>query len=497
MQYIQLQPQSGATIATPPSGSVNYYLDSTNNKIKLKNAQNVISSSSPYITGGTYSDNAITLVDDTGVVVSITGVTGTVVTGGTYSANTITCNNSAGGSFTITGITDTAVTGGTYSANTITIFNNFGSPVNITGVTGTVVTGGTYSANTITFTNNTGGSFPVTGVTGAVITGGTVNGSTGVLTLRYDNNQPVTITGLSSLEIVETVQTTQVSGTTTATTSVLIYGINHITASSITNFCTRLPLTPQKGKSVTVVNTSSYIVRVFPSVNGGKINNVVNGSFDVPNDGLPYVFICYENPLPGDWGTTSRATSNVNTTVLSEMSINYTGGTVYYAGTSAAIETSVGGGLDGSGNIILTPSSTYWRSENVVATSSMVRVYTNILSSDVSSGEIRINMTTAFKTAANSFTYGSRGVPAIINASGCDYNPASMEYCNMVNGGVLNSPVLVGDAGTMYFELPKQTLIGLGGTFNQFSRYYYIFTIDFKPGVASKLYKFRFEVDYV
>lgn len=470
MQYIQLQAQSGATIATPPNGSTNFYLDSTNNKIKLKNDANVISSVSPYITGGTYSDNTITLVDDTGSSIHVTGITGTVVTGGTYSANTITCSNSAGGTFEITGLTDT------------------------------FITGGTYSANTITFSNNQGGTFPVTGVTGPLITGGTVNGSTGVLTLRYDNNQPVTISGLTNLEIVQSVQTTQVSGTTTATTSVLIYGVNLITGSTVTDFCTRLPLTPQKGKSVTVVNTSGYIVRVFPSVNGGKINNVVNGNFDVPNDGLPYVFVCYENPLPGDWGTTSRATSNTNTVVFSEVSFNYTGGTKYYSGTNTLIETSTGGGVN-NGNLTLTPISTNWRSENTVARSSMLRIYTNIVPADVASGEIRINMSTAFLSGPNSFSYGSRGNPVIINAPSvgdCNSDPSISEFCNVVGGGVLNSPLQVGDVGTLYFLVPKETLIGLGGTYNQYSRYYYIFTVDVStPGVAQKLYRFRFELDYV
>lgn len=501
MQYIQLQPQSGATIATPPSGSTNFYLDSTNNKIKLKNAAGAILSASPYITGGTYSANTITFVDDEGDLIVVSGITGTVVTGGTYSANTITCSNNAGGTFEITGVTDTFLTGGTYSANTITFTNNLGGNFPVTGITDTFVTGGTYSANTITFSNNQGGTFPVTGVTGSLITGGTVNGSTGVLTLRYDNNQPITISGLTNLEIVQTVQTTQVSGTTTATTSVLIYGVNLITASTPSDFCTRLPLTPQKGKSVTVVNTSGYIVRVFPSVNGGKINNVVNGSFDVPNDGLPYVFVCYENPLPGDWGTTSRASSNTNTVVLSEITYNYTGGTKYFAGTNTGIDvTDIGVGSGNSGgNLTLTPQSIYWRSENVPATSSMIRVYTNILPADIPSGQITISMTTAFLRAPNSSTSGTRFAVFLNNGSvnNCVYDPASQNYCNSVNGGVLNSPIQVGDAGTLYYEVPDQEYIGLGGTVNQYSRFYYIFQMEFTPGVTQKLYRFRFEVDYV
>jgi hypothetical protein len=81
------------------------------------------------------------------------------------------------------GGSDTYITGGTYSNGDLTLTNNSGVTINIsgfyTGGTDIYVTGGTYNDITgiATFTNNTGGTFNVsgffTGSTGPVVTGST------------------------------------------------------------------------------------------------------------------------------------------------------------------------------------------------------------------------------------------------------------------------------------------------------------------------------------
>jgi hypothetical protein len=57
------------------------------------------------------------------------------------------------------------VTGGTYSNGDLTLVNNTGGTFNVsgfyTGGTDVFVTGGTYNNNTFTYTNNTGGTFDV------------------------------------------------------------------------------------------------------------------------------------------------------------------------------------------------------------------------------------------------------------------------------------------------------------------------------------------------
>jgi hypothetical protein len=89
----------------------------------------------------------------------------------------------------------------------------------------------------------------------------------------------------------------------------LAYGVNNITTASPTAYAIRLPYPPVKGKQVIIVNNSTMPVAVYPSVDGGSINGMLNGVGMVPNDGKAYTFYCYENPLPGAWTWTTPATN--------------------------------------------------------------------------------------------------------------------------------------------------------------------------------------------
>jgi hypothetical protein len=313
-----------------------------------------------------------------------------------------------------------------------------------------------------------------------------------------DEMGKVTIQDLQDVVLKQTVETITVQGVDTGTTAVLIYGINVVDTATGSDFCARLPLTPLKGKSVIVVNTSAIPVRIFPSVDGGKINGIVDGYFDVPADSLPYTFVCYENPNPGYWGTTSRPTSNLSTLTYPEVTVSHTqgGGDSYYVGVDTMTISGVGSGIDQQGNLTLTPASTYWKSENMIATGTMLRVYTNIVASDFNGYQngINVGINGAFKTAENGSTSGTRGSNTITQY--CVYDPSNYEYCNTVpTGSTLNSPVEIGDAGTYYVEFPTiYADLGLGGTY---SRYYYTFNAYIDSACATKDYKFRFELDYV
>jgi hypothetical protein len=157
---------------------------------------------------------------------------------------------------------------------------------------------------------------------------------------------------------------TALNGTTDATTARLVYGINVIRTSTTSNFCARLPLTPQKGKSVIVVNLGSVAARIFPSVTGGKINNVVDGHVDIAPSAQAVTIYCYENPDPGDWTTPYIPLSNVIT--IPDFSIAHTngGGATNRVGTVTPQSSGVAAGTDVSHNITLTPTSAHWRSEN-------------------------------------------------------------------------------------------------------------------------------------
>ncbi len=101
--------------------------------------------------------------------------------------------------------------------------------------------------------------------------------------------------GSSTLEVNDNLV---LEGTTNASTSQAIYGVNIITTATNSDLATRLP-NPVTGRQTVFINNSSMAILVFPSVVGGEINGVVNGFASIPNDGRAYTFYCTDNPLPG------------------------------------------------------------------------------------------------------------------------------------------------------------------------------------------------------
>ena len=97
-------------------------------------------------------------------------------------------------------------------------------------------------------------------------------------------------------------------GTSNATTSQAIYGVNIITTATNSDLATRLP-DPTTGRQTVFINNSTMSILVFPSVVGGEINGVVNGFASIPNDGRAYTFYCTDNPLPGAWTWSPPATT--------------------------------------------------------------------------------------------------------------------------------------------------------------------------------------------
>jgi len=81
-----------------------------------------------------------------------------------------------------------SVTGGSFnnSTKTLTLINNSGGTVPITGFTDTFLTGGTYANGSITFTNNLGGGFVVSGL--STTSGGSVSGLSYYVSASTPNN---------------------------------------------------------------------------------------------------------------------------------------------------------------------------------------------------------------------------------------------------------------------------------------------------------------------
>lgn len=181
-------------------------------------------------------------------------------------------------------------------------------------ISGSVTTTGPIiSDGSPVITNTFSGSYATTGsnifignqvITGSITSSGDLrfpNGGTGVV-LPINTLTP---TGTASYG-------STLDNVSTNTTTYLEYGINIVATGSIGtgSYCCRLPQTPQKGKSVTIINSDGIDLIVFPSTASGDINGQVDGYFVVPSDGNSYAFDCYENPLPGGWSSINIPNGN-------------------------------------------------------------------------------------------------------------------------------------------------------------------------------------------
>ena len=276
----------------------------------------------------------------------------------------------------------------------------------------------------------------------------------------------------------QTVSTLVLNGTDNTTTSVAIYGVNVIDTATVADRACKLPVAVT-GQTVYFVNNSSMSIYVFPSAVGGSINGVVDGMAEIPNDGSTYTFICYENPLPGAWTYQLPATGQI---VIPEFSIAHTTGvaTNNYGVNSFGTVSSVG--VDGFGNLTLGGD---WASENDPTTLTKLKVYTNILQSDVPTGTITFALLNAYKTSASAATSGQRNT---LSFKTTGYSGSFSAI------GTLNSPAEVGDTATLFDiqganpVLNEYTQLGTGGTF---SRYYYQLAVFMPAAAATKTYKFK------
>lgn len=312
----------------------------------------------------------------------------------------------------------------------------------------------------------------------------------------------VIITG--SLNAPVPVQNVSAQGTDNTTTTILSYGVNVISASNSSDFCAILPA-PSIGRTVTVVNTAGYKTRIFAS-GSGTINGQVGGYFEIQPDDIANNFVCYENPLPGGWSTTQRQNPTLSTLTYPDMSINHVSGTTsFYAGVGVAYSgSSFGSGINGNYRLVLYPTAsapaptyaTFTTEAPNVVTATTMRVYTNITSSDIPSYDNNPNGPTvafmylgsAYLTAPNGSTSGQRSTVEML------YPETILYYWNTVVGGIQNTPLEIGDRGTLYKEEPVAGgSIGSGS----FSPYYYTFVMRIGAAFPTKTYKFRFELDTV
>ncbi|MBC8437213.1 hypothetical protein H8D85_02700 [bacterium] len=261
-------------------------------------------------------------------------------------------------------------------------------------------------------------------------------------------------------------------GVDDTSTAIANYGINIIDTVTPTDFCCRLP-EPKTGKSVTIINKTSTLVNVFPHTSAGNINGNVNGAEQVSGPYTPYTFYCIENPLPGGWSVMSPlATSQIGVPNLhfntadptNYFQISHTNGVVSKAsgwetGVTKYGPTSLVGQSGGVGacgwfrNNTLLNNPTFMISENIPTKIARVRLYTNITAVDVAGlgaydiiMQLQHNYFNACNSVSNTFMYWQ----AIRTP---DPTPSLSNPTQEVTTGVANTPLQVGDVGTLYNDI--------------------------------------------
>jgi len=303
--------------------------------------------------------------------------------------------------------------------------------------------------------------------------------------------------GSSTLEVNDNLV---LEGTTNASTSQAIYGVNVITTSTTSDLATRLP-DAKTGRQVVFINNSSMSILVFPSVVGGKINGVVDGQASIPNDGRAYVFYCTDNPLPGAWSWNPPAVGQIQLPRISVSHTNGVGTVAYGVGVSGAQlinppgpywydDINITGFPIASGGMQLTfvPGQDYWATANFnpVRTLITTKVYSNFLPSDavVPSQVPTIGRYVSYSNGSgfNNYTASSLGLSTLFGGQ-------------TVPTGPTNVPAQIGDVDTLYCIQPENLVqippaetsaIGIGPNGN----HYYTFRINIPSTAVTKVYEF-------
>jgi len=298
------------------------------------------------------------------------------------------------------------------------------------------------------------------------------------------------------------------------TTLVLNYGVNLIITTTQNNYACKLPQ-PVTGKTVLIINTSLYPLYVFPSIIGGKINSLpVDAPFIVPADGNTYQIVCTKNPLPGGWNVLS--TPSTNQIVMPVVNIAHVQGTAdNYAVSDTTITNNSGGTLalaliNGPNYVVKCyPNRAAWFSLPTQATGTFMKVYSNVLPSDVGaqySGNsisvtkyysIQDSPTNIYNNTGTSFVQFSNPPVTLPNP----FYPVPV--ASTTNS--TNSPLAIGDLGTLSatgYEVYGPVTAGLGpdpfvypSGWNQ-ATFYVVYGIYIPANAPTKTYSFQIIQEY-
>lgn len=308
------------------------------------------------------------------------------------------------------------------------------------------------------------------------------------------------LSAASGGDVLEVNDNLVLEGTTNASTSQAIYGVNVITTATFSDKATRLPI-PTTGRQTVFINNSLIPISVFPSVVGGEINGVVNGVASVPNDGRAYTFYCTENPLPGAWNWTAPAIGQLTYQEITSNHVNGVADSFFNAGIGTPDDASVG--LGWGGGII---TSGTWNTNNFPAWLEKIKLYTNIKYSDfpTTSTQILGSWTQGYQRSLTGTTTGNKATFAFQGSQ--TFPGANVQ--EVLSGTIGDN---VGDLGTLYMEFTLNLLpilyrvmgnqcltTPIPGNAGEicYSTGYYTFNINVPSTMPTKLYKFQWFLEY-
>jgi len=302
-------------------------------------------------------------------------------------------------------------------------------------------------------------------------------------------------------------ETISAEGTNGDTTAYLDYGVNVVTTADASNYAIRLPYPPIKGKTVTIINTTSIPIVVYPSITGGSINGVVNGTATIPADGKSYIFTCWENPLPGAWSWTPPAVSQLVSSVLTLSHTNGVATKIYGFTTQASGVPDFLLGVGPAYNIRLSGLASNWFTVlNQPAISTRIKIGTNVKPADVASGSILLGAYIGEKISASSSLKGYQDfyTNTVLSANGTTVVSPDPPYQIMAQNtaGGVNTPAKLGDVDTIYTNTDityYRAILGTPRIGNQGfagTQIYGTFIVEVGADVATGDYEFQFFIEH-
>jgi hypothetical protein len=194
------------------------------------------------------------------------------------------------------------------------------------------------------------------------------------------------------------------------------------------------------------------------------------------------------------------STGTKSTLVFDEMSISHVSGTRdYYGGVGIAYDAlpqGFGSGNDGPNITLIPTASGAWMTLNKNARVTGYRWYTNVVGADFPDwnnvdNETKIFMFLGLAYLAPSSTTTQGITNTLLSSEPGQYYWPGTNWQTGSAGAVLNSPVQVGNAGTLY--ITGSSNVSLAPT--AYSPKYFTFMMSIGSQFPTKTYKFKFELD--